>query len=242
MLDTECVGADWVKDSQGELSSRDRLNIYHNAYRIRLIDVLLDTFEHTAVYLGDNWFKQLASAYVQFHGSIYTNIGLYGLDFPKFLAKQLPDDLDVSELAEMDWKLRRVFDGPDSVAMTRSDIQQLASGESESRLHFIATMSVITQKFNTLDIWHAINQEQTPPKAQLQTEPVDVLIWRKGYSPHFRSLSVIESSAIAHLTNYRTLDDIGRALGLDYPDVDVATEFGLMLNRWLDDEILCKSE
>jgi hypothetical protein len=239
LLDADCSGAVWVNDSAHDLSSRDRLNIYHNAYRIRLIDVLLDTFEHTAIYLGDDWFHQLASAFVQSHHSTHTNIGLYGQAFSQFLAVQLADDLEVSELASMDWKLRRAFDGPDSTVMTHDGLQQLASVQGASfRLQPVPTLSITTQHYNTLDIWHAINQEQHPPEVEQLREPIDVLIWRKGHSPHFRSLTKIESAAIDCISSKTALDDIGAALEREFPDADVATEFGVMLHRWLDDEII----
>ena len=84
---------------------------------------LLDTFEHTAVYIGDDWFYRISRAYVQMHQSVNTNIGFYGKDFPAFIAEQFPEDLEVSELALMDWKLRRAFDGQDSDVMTAVDLQ-----------------------------------------------------------------------------------------------------------------------
>ena len=239
LLDAECTGADWVRESTRGLSSRDRLDIYHNAYRVRLIDVLLDTFEHTAIYLGDDWFQQLASAYVQSHHSTHTNIGLYGREFSQFLAEQLADDLEVSELALMDWKLRRAFDGADSTVMTRDDLQHLASEESGGiRLQPVPTLSISKQQYNTLDIWHAINEDQHPPAVQQLPQPTDILIWRKGHSPHFRSLSKIESRAIDCVCSGDTLEAIGAALEKDFPDVDVAAEFGVMLHRWIDDEII----
>jgi hypothetical protein len=239
LFDTECKGADWISESARGLSARERLDIYHNAYRLRLIDVLLDTFEHTAIYLGDDWFNQLAADYVQAHPSTYKNIGLYGKDFPGFLAEQLAEDKEVSELATMDWKLRRAFDGADSAVMTLDDLQHLASDESTRiRLQAVSTLTLCTQQFNTLEIWNAINQDQTPPVVEQLPEPVDILIWRKGHSPHFRSLAKIESAAIASICSGVTLDTIGAELEKNFPDVDVATEFGLMLHRWLDDEII----
>lgn len=239
LLDSECKDADWVNESVRGLSSLDRLGIYYNAYRIRLIDVLLDTFEHTAIYLGDDWFNQLATAYVQAHQSTYTNIGLYGREFPNFLAEQLADDKEVSELALMDWKLRRAFDGADSSVMTPDDLQGLASADSISiRLQAVPTLSITTQHFNTLDIWHAINQDQAPPLVERLPQPIDILIWRKAYSPHFRSLAKIEAAAIACIRGGGTLEAIGETLENAFPDVDVATEFGVMLRRWLDDEII----
>ncbi|MCW8963334.1 MAG: DNA-binding domain-containing protein [Gammaproteobacteria bacterium] len=243
LLDSECIGADWVRESAHGLTSRERLDIYHNAYRIRLIDVLWDTFEHTAVYLGDDWFQQLAAAYVLSHQSIHTNIGLYGQEFPRFLAEQLADDKEVSELALMDWKLRRAFDGADSAVMTHDDLQQLASVESGNpRLQPVPTLSISTQHYNTLDIWHAINQDQQPPVVEQLQQPVDILIWRKGHSPHFRSLTTIESLAIACVCSGDTIDAIGAALEKDFPDVDVTTEFGVMLNRWIGDEIIIRDK
>lgn len=239
VLNAECVGADWVSQSAQGLTSRDRLAIYHNAYRVRLIDVLLDTFEHTAIYLGNEWFHQLASDYVQSHHSTHNNIGLYGREFPQFLAEQLVGDEEVSELALMDWKLRRAFDGADSTAMTHDDLQQLATGKSgPTCLQPVPTLSISTQHFNTLDIWHAINQDERPPVVERLYQPVDVLIWRKGHSPHFRSLSKIESLAISCVCSGSTLDAIGAALEEEFPDADVATEFGVILHRWLDDQLL----
>jgi len=239
LFDSECKGADWISESARGLSARDRLDVYYNAYRIRLIDVLLDTFEHTAIYLGDDWFNQLAADYVQSHPSTYTNIGLYGRDFPPFLAERLADDKEVSELALMDWTLRRAFDGADSTVMSLDDLQQLASEGNEGiHLQAVPTLSISTQHFNTLDIWHAINQDQTPPVVERLPQPIDILIWRKGHSPHFRSLAKIESAAIACLCSAGSLDAIGATLEKDFPDVDVATEFGVMLHRWLDDEII----
>ncbi|MCG7873985.1 MAG: DNA-binding domain-containing protein [Candidatus Thiodiazotropha lotti] len=241
LLAAECSEADWIRESAAGLPSQERLGIYHNAYRIRLIDVLLDTFEHTAIYLGDEWFQQLASTYVQAHLSTNTNIGFYGQDFPRFLAEQFPGDMEISELALMDWKLRRAFDGADSNLLTHDDLQRLAATEiSNIRLQPVPTLSTTTQHFNTLDIWHAIDQDGQPPVVEQSAQPIEVLIWRKGHSPHFRSISKIESAALARVCSGDTLEAVGAYLAQDFPDVDVVTEFGLMLHRWLDDELLSK--
>jgi hypothetical protein len=239
VLDTECTTADWIKESPYGLSSKNRLAIYHNAYRVRLIDVLLDTFEHTAIYLGDDWFCQLAAAYVQSHQSTQNNIGLYGRAFPEYLAERLADDLEVAELANMDWTLRRAFDGADSAVMTMMDMQKLASGKGNVRkLRPVATLSVTTQHFNTLDIWHAIDQENQPPVVEPLPHPVEVLIWRKEQSPHFRSLSPIEATAIRCIRSGQTLEVIGEKLVQDFPEIDAVTECGQMLSRWIEDQVL----
>ncbi|OEE87084.1 DUF2063 domain-containing protein [Enterovibrio norvegicus FF-162] len=239
VLDEQCADANWVNQSAQRLPSKERLAIYHNAYRVRLIDVLRDTFGHTVTYLGDDWFNQLTARYVQNHTSIYNNIGLYGEEFPQYLAEQLAADLEVAELANLDWTLRRAFDGTDSAIMTLEHLQHIASDNPENgSLRAVPTLSIITLHFNTLDIWHAIDQDGTPPTVEPLPQPVDVLIWRKGHSPHFRSLSPIESEAISYVRAGETLNDIGAKLIENYPDEDVSTQFGHMLLRWINDEVL----
>jgi len=239
LLNTECLGADWVADSVQGLSAERRMGIYYNAYRIRLIDTLIDTFEHTASYLGERWFNELAAQYVQANYSVHNNIGLYGKKFPDYLAEQLPDDGEVAELALLDWTLRRAFDGANAAVTTQDDLQRLMHVEGGiGRLLPVPTLSVNPHSFNTLEIWHAIDQENVPPVVEKLPDPLDILIWRKGYSPHFRSLSTIESAAIRYFCDGYSFDAIGEALNTDFPDADIAAEFGAMIAQWLEDELL----
>lgn len=240
VLGKECVGADWVDETASNLSSSERLFIYHNAYRVRLTEVMEDTFEHTAVYLGNEWFYRLASAYVERHPSVYTNIGLYGESFSDFLHKQLPDDGDVAELANMDWILRRAFDDADSQVMTLADLAQIVSSDpSQCKLKFVPTLRRVWHHYNTLEIWHAIDKDQTPPEAEKRAEPIEILVWRKAYSPHFRSISPLESYAIDCIEKGLTLDEVGEILQTQFPEQDVSTAFGVLIQRWINDEMLC---
>lgn len=242
LLAEQSSGADWIADSEIPLSPQERMGIYHNAYRVRLVEVLLDNFEHTGMYLGEEWFYKLANRYVQSHASTHQNIANYGYQFPDFLAKQLPRDLEVAELALLDWTLRRAFDGLDSQLLNNDDLQNLiGSYGAEARLVPVATVSVVTHRFNTVDIWHAIDSEKAPPAVELLEVPIDILTWRKGFSPHFRSLSIIESAAVKHLLAGDNLEQIGESLTTQFPQDDVTTEFGLMLQRWIADEVLAKA-
>ncbi|MBE1275224.1 DNA-binding domain-containing protein [Enterovibrio baiacu] len=239
VLAKESAGADWVTKSTHGITPEHRIAIYHNAYRVRLMDVLWDTFEHTATYLGDNWFRQLAADYVQTHHSTFNNIGLYGQTFTTFLAEQLPNDLEVAELATLDWTLRRAFDGGNSTVMTMDNLQRLACSDPENfALHPVATLTINTLQFNTLEIWHAIDQDETPPEVAPLPHAIDILIWRKGDSPHFRSISPLESAAIGYVREGYTLNDIGAKLVESFPEEDVSMIFGQLLQQWIGDEVL----
>lgn len=242
LLKPECLAADWVSESVQGMSSQARLNIYHNAYRLRLVDVLFDTFEHTSIYLGDDWFRQLATHYVETHTSTHTNIGDYGKYFPRFIAQKHASDLEIYELAEMDWVLRRAFDGQDSESMNVAELQSLAENQenNELSLQAVPTACIITQRYNSLDIWQALDRDARPPQAKNLNNPLDVLVWRKGHSPHFRSLSPLEKTAIDCLLRGATINEIGKDLEEHHSGHDMAEAFGVMLRRWMEDELIRK--
>jgi len=239
LLAQNCKDADWIAASSRGLSSEFRVSIYHNAYRVRLAETLLDTFEHTANYITVELFETLAYAYIEKHPSTNTNIGMYGQHFPDYLKQELPSCQEVFEIAMMDWLLRRAFDGPDSLALTKHRLESIvASGADISLLKLVPTVCLYSQQWNSLDIWHAANHDITTPVAITLPEPITVMIWRKETSPHFRSLSSIETKAVELLQSGQSIESLCEILNKQFPGLDIATEFGKLLVRWLDDQIL----
>ena len=49
---------------------------------------------------------------------------------------------------------------------------------------------------------------------------------------------MIEYSALNHLCRGSELESMGAALSEEFPDADVVNEFGILIARWLDDELL----
>ncbi|GAA3920896.1 DNA-binding domain-containing protein [Litoribacillus peritrichatus] len=239
LLAQNCQDADWISASSRGLTAEFRLSIYQNAYRVRLAETLLDTFEHTANYITEELFETLAYAYIEGHPSTNTNIGMYGQHFPDYLKQELPSCQEVFEVAMMDWLLRRAFDGADSPALTKPVLEEIvASGRGISHLKLVPTVCLTTQKWNSLDIWHAVNLDKEASTATKLREPMTVMVWRKETSPHFRSLSHIETKAVELLQSGQSIESLCEILSEQFPDLDIATEFGALLVRWLDDEIL----
>lgn len=239
LLSTNNDETDWIADSVQGLSARKRLDIYHNAYRVRLTETLLDTFEHTADYITHALFEELALTYIEQCPSTQTNIGLYGQHFSNHLKEALPNCQEVAEIAEMDWLLRRAFDGPNTDVMTKQTLEQLAiSGTEITHLTPVPTLCLRTQHFNSLEIWQAVNQDIDIPTVNQLPEPMALLIWRKNHSPHFRSLSDIEMQAIQSLQSGHSIETLCETLHQSFPKYDIAIEFGNLLGRWLDEGIL----
>lgn len=104
----------------------ERLEIYVNAYRMRLLECLRAEFSATCRAMGDELFDAMMFGYLQEHASQSYTLGQFGAHFPAFLAKSTihvhaapPGSAPcwgefVIELARWERLVSEVFDGPGS--------------------------------------------------------------------------------------------------------------------------------
>lgn len=223
----------------GGIGVERRLAIYHQAYRARLVETLLDSYGHTATYLGDQAFEREARAYVIAYPSSHPSLRWFGAAFPAWLAERHPCDPDIAELAALDWALREAFDAADAKALTRADLAALST-EAWATVGFGLPPSYRRLRLsrNTLAIWQALDQGEAPPAAEALAHALDVLIWRRGSSPHFRSLAVFEAAALDALAQGRSFAALCEILSERFPEKDTASEAGGLLRRWVEEELL----
>lgn len=220
----------------GRIDVARRLHIYHHAYRARLRDNLRDAFEKTWAYLGDDVFDAAALAFVESHPPAHRNLRWHGADFPAWLAERHPADPDIAELALLDWQLRRAFDGPDAEPLAAG---ALAAADWDAvGFRFVPTCFLAPLRFNSAAIWHALDQDEPPPAAEALPATAWLLIWRKAWQPHFRSIDEQEHAALAHLLAGGTFAQLCAALGTRLGDEAAAAQAGAWLGRWLQDGLV----
>ncbi len=215
------------------------LAIYHHAYRMRLLDTLRDSYGHTLAYLGDTAFNEAGLAHVEGHPSALPSLRGYGATLPLTLALRFEQQGEVAELATLDWALRHAFDGPDAPVLTLADLAALppaAWGEVGFALH--PTCARLRLQHNTLALWQALDRDEDPPLAARLAETGDVLIWRRGHSPHFRSLQPLEAAALDSLQAGLSFAATCEQLSLTFDRPNMAADTGALLRRWVDDELL----
>lgn len=223
----------------GKIGVDHRLHIYHNAYRMRLLECLQDSFGKTWTYLGDSAFESAALAFIAATTSAYRNLRWYGDAFPRWLAESFPEDGDIAELADIDWQLRRAFDGPNAAPLPPADLAGLAAEDWETvGFRFAPTLSLLPIRYNSVGIWHALDAEQLPPSAALLEEPVWLLIWRKEWQPHFRTIRTVEHAALTQLLEGASFADVCADLSRQFSDEEVAAVASQSLAAWLQDEMI----
>lgn len=226
-------------ESTPALSAERRLDIYHNAYRARLIELLADTYERVVHYIGDEAFEQAALDYIEAHAPTARNLRHYGMGFPAFLATRFPDDTDVAELADMDLRLRNTFDAPDADTLRATDLAAITPDAWDAvlfRLH--PTVSLVCFQWNTPAIWQCLNEARTPPLAERAVDAQAWLFWRKELQPHFRSLTSEEHTSLQLLAEGHSFGAVCEQLAAAFPQLDVAAHIGACLRCWLEDGLL----
>ncbi|MGH8866218.1 MAG: DNA-binding domain-containing protein, partial [Burkholderiales bacterium] len=77
----EIAGAD-------DASRRSRLDIYYNAYRLRLAEALTTDYEILKSYIGDEIFDAIVRDYIDARPSVFRNVRWFGGHLADFLRDQ----------------------------------------------------------------------------------------------------------------------------------------------------------
>lgn len=214
-----------------------RLPIYHHAYRARLAEVLADTYAKTCLYMGSDTFEAHARDYAVAHPPRTRSLNRYGESLVEALRVQYPDNPELHELAQLDWDLRTRFDGADVPVRDMDGAQ--ASGDwiiASDVLHPSALLRTVTT--NAVSLWNAIHTDDEVPEAVALPAPATLLVWRKGYQPHFQTLDEAEAALVRHLHTGLSVQDACTALleqGLWAGD---ATELSQWLAQLLNDGLV----
>jgi uncharacterized protein (UPF0276 family) len=185
-----------------------RLQIYHHAYRARLLEVLMDTFEKTLRYMGTDLFEACALDYLQHNPPQDHKLSLLGQRWPGYLQERYPDNPELFEMARLDGDMRNRFDMADAPALTAAQVQ------SDTAQHWLTQTpslhpSVIVRPIqsNVAQLWRAIHDDEEVPPAQALPQAQALIVWRKALQPHFLSVKGAEMAFWQHLQTGSSVAD-----------------------------------
>lgn len=219
-----------------KVGAQKRIGIYHDAYRLRLIEALSTAYANTKKLLGDDFFEATTRDFIEEHPSTYRNLRWYGNEFAAHLAQALPNHAIASELAAFEWTLALAFDAEDATTKSVNDLANIAPEAWESlcfQLH--PSLHLIDFSLNTVAVWQALDQDQAPPDLEVAT--THWLIWREDHRPHFRSIASTEKLAIQLTQQQGSFGEICEHLyenGIENP-VELAAG---ILSGWLKDGLV----
>jgi len=212
------------------------LAVYHHAYRAQLLNCLRDTFEKTWSWLGDDGFEAAARAHIEAHPPSAWTLNVYGEGFDRTLAGLYPDDPEVSELAWLEWTLRRAFDGPDADPVEQATLAAL--DWDQAVLYFVPTLRLGTVTTNCAALWSALAADTAPPPAQRLPAPCGLRVWRQGLSVRFHTLDAAEERALRLALGGADFPEICGILATELGEQESSAEIGRILGLWLQDGMI----
>lgn len=220
---------------QGKVDVITRLHIYSNAYQQRLRETIDSDHPMLGVYLGDDLFDQMVEGYIMHHPSNTHSLRYFADQLPTFLqTSPYSDHLHIAELARFERRLLDVFDAPTTEAATLEHLHTLSSDSWPiMTLRFHPSVHVFECRWNSIEIWQALKQEQVPPEAQPQTG-CSWLLWRnQARLSEFTSLSQSQQAFLNAALQGKNFAEMCETL-LQFSDEQEVSQLALeTLTQWI---------
>jgi hypothetical protein len=142
------------------LSSIERIGVYHDAYRVRLVECLADDYPALAHALGDAGFEELCLAYVFAHPSRSPNLNAFGRHMSAFCRSRGDARAHFSaDLAALEWAMVEVIHTGDPERLSEDTLSRIpladwtrarfARSDAVRVLEFEYPVNAYFQAFNT---------------------------------------------------------------------------------------------
>lgn len=224
-----------VIDTPGA-GSAERLDIYVQAYRLRLLDALAGDFNGLAALLDDAQFEELGRAYIDAHPSHHPSLRWLGRHLANFLATTPPwrDRPLLAEMAAFEWAQGEVFDAPDDPVVAPADVAGLPPQSWPGlRLRPHPALRRLDLAWNVPAIWRDLSNDAEPPPPHATDTPQGWLLWRRDLDIHWRSLAADERWCIDAWRNGACFGELCAGLCDWFERGEVATRAATLLKGWV---------
>lgn len=226
------AGADGiVADAPGAAA---RLAIYHNHYRVTLIDVLASTFPATLTAVGEDHFRAAARGFILTQPPSEPRLTVYGAGLPAFLA-QLPPLAPwpwLADLARLEWAVHVALHAPDASGMGANGLSaEHRAWPMDLRVRLHPSCSVLTSAYPVDRIRHAL-------LAGAEAEPTDcavavccLLVCRMGEDVGWLHLPPASAVFVARLADDGSFAPAAAVAAAVDPSFDPAFHLAALINH-----------
>lgn len=184
-----------------------RINVYRNNTQILLIDALATNFPVVAALVGEDFFANMARAFVRTHPPQSPCLFEYGDVFAAFIetfpgVQELPYLADV---ARLEWAQVEVFHAADAHVLDAAHLSDIHADEyGRLTLAVHPAMRIVSSPFPIFAIWD-LHQSGPDATVDLGLGGEAVLITRPGIGVNLTVLSPGEDAFILDLVDGETL-------------------------------------
>jgi hypothetical protein len=229
-----------IQDS-GELSAMARMEIYAEAYRLRLVEALTVQYPGLSAWMGSDDFERLAIAYIDAHPSRHFSVRWFGGNLDSFLSNtpSYSESPILAEMARFEWLLAYAFDAADVPPVRHEDLTAIPAMQWPNLLFsFHPSLGRMDCRWNTVPIWQALINGREPPGAEQAGVAQVWLVWRTELATRFRAASSLEAEVLDCARSGATFTEQCTIMAQDMDAEQAAAELAAMLGSWVRDGII----
>ncbi|HEX4045598.1 MAG TPA: DNA-binding domain-containing protein [Gammaproteobacteria bacterium] len=223
-----------------QVSAATRLEIYRQAYYLRLLEALMQDYTGLQQCMGSAAFEQLGCDFIDAYPSHYRSIRWFGKELVDFMQSTPAYQAQpwLIEMARFEWLLTEAFDAADQSIVT---LEQMAAVPFEQwpllsfQLHPAVRRLELT--WNIVPIWNSYQEETATPELVGTANRVPWLIWRHE-DVLFRSLAADEAYLLDALLSGENFGMICQGLCVWLPEEQVALYAAQELKRLILDQVI----
>ncbi|HVV67656.1 MAG TPA: DNA-binding domain-containing protein [Gammaproteobacteria bacterium] len=220
-----------------------RLDVYHAAYSLRLLEVLSLNFAMLKVFVGEELFERLGRDYIHSYPSNHFSVRFFGRHFSQFLTTHPEATPVLAELADFEWALGQTLDAKDAPQLT---FEQMAALDPDAWANLKLTLHPSLRQLNyfypTPKLWQALSNKTEHPVLEPEEKPVTWIMWRFNLKSHFCTASPEQLWMLEAMQSGQTFSEICAGL-CDWLTEDKVVSFAAeTLRQWITEGIFSEFE
>jgi hypothetical protein len=193
------VAGRFVKPSSS-LSALERVQIYRDAYRERLVECLIDDYPALEYALGSEVFAQLCREYIAAHPSRSPSLNFFGKRMAAFCRSREGWELRrfAGDLAALEWALVEVLHAKFEPSVTQEALSRLTSAAwVQARFVPSQAVRVVRSHYPVNSYLQAFRKDERP-EIPAPRRAVTV-VWRQDLTVWRRELDRLEANVLTRL-------------------------------------------
>lgn len=219
---------------------KQRLAIYSEAYRLRLVDILKIDFPALYQWVGEKAFEKLGRSYLAHYPSRFFSARDFGCYMADFLAVTAPYSKNtfLAELAAFERTLSETIDTPNDTILTINDILAIPMERwAGMRLKLHSAVRIVPLSWNIPAIRHELITHNNKITRRQAKQTTAWLIWRQHINVKYKELDSKENFTINAFTQNKTFEDICTGLMEWLTEEETAPYIVQFLQQWIPEQI-----
>ncbi len=229
--------------STARVDARRRVDIYSQAYRLRLIEVLQENYPGLHVLLGTDRFATLARRYVEATPSTYRSARWYGGGLADFVEQCIDTESRtlLIEMARTDWAMGLAFDAADTASITADELASVSPGQWGALVFdFHPSLQRLDLLYDTPPMRGRLVAGESVDAPEPRDAPRAWTFWRMALRVHYRSLDVDEALALDAAREGAPFADLCAGLTEWIDEQNAPMRAVELLKQWLVDGMITR--